>query len=83
MGATDVVRWALDCPWWDRKPPAEGGVVPAGAPGMCRVVMIASREAVEIIRALRDPILCVLMHDESRVGRVLCVSAVFSLVSVV
>ena len=67
LGATDVVRWARDCPWWDRKPPTEG-VVPPGSPGMCRVVMIASQEAVEIIRALRDPTLCVLMHDESRVG---------------
>eukprot|EP00903_Cladosiphon_okamuranus_P010856 g10255.t2 len=65
LGTTDVVRWALDCPWWERKPPTEG-VVPLGAPGMCRVVMIASHEAVEIIRALREPTLCVLMHDESR-----------------
>ncbi|CAN0448468.1 unnamed protein product, partial [Ectocarpus sp. 8 AP-2014] len=29
VGATDVVRWALDCPWWDKNPSAEG-VVPKG-----------------------------------------------------
>lgn len=80
LGATDVVRWARDCPWWDRKPPAEG-VVPAGAPGMCRVVMIASEEAVEIIRALRDPTLCVLMHDESQVGVGVVVFGVWCFVS--
>lgn len=67
LAAPDVVRWAKKCPWWERKPVANG-VVPPGSPGMCRVVMIASEEAVAIIRQLRDPTLCVLLSDESQVG---------------
>lgn len=68
MNAPDVIRWARSCPWMDRKPPAKGTVVvPAGSPGMCRVVMLAPTTAVSIIRQLRDAALCVVLEEEEQV----------------
>ncbi|CAM9285124.1 unnamed protein product [Scytosiphon promiscuus] len=81
LRAPDVVQWARTCPWWDRKPPAEG-VIPPGSPGMCRVVMLASEEAVAIVRHLRDPALCVLLHDESAGSKTLISTLHFCFVRV-
>lgn len=68
LNTTDVIRWAKRCPWIERKPPTKGTVVvPAGSPGMCRVVMLAPTTAVSIIRQLRDAALCVVLEEEEQV----------------
>lgn len=73
MAAPDVVRWTRECPWWDKKPGPEGSaLVPAGSPGVCRIVMIAPRATVTIMQGLRDVALCVVLDDTSQVCFVVC-----------
>lgn len=68
MSALDVVRWARNS-WLVRKPWAKGSpLVPIGSPGMCRVVMLAPTTAVQILRQLRDPALCVVLEEEGQVN---------------
>lgn len=68
MRAPDVIRWARDCPWMERKPPAKGShVVPVGSPGMCRVFMFAPTTAVSIIRQLGAAALCIVLEEEGQV----------------
>lgn len=69
MGTSDIVRWARNCPWWVRKPRLEGStLVPAGSPGMCRVVMLAPPAAVKTMLKRRDPSLCIVLEETPAVS---------------